>query len=357
MMLNRIIFTAAVIVLFAALQVSAEDARRTPVVKVVEQNSNAVVNISTERVVLLGQQPAWGSYGSEFDRVFQQFSNNLAQSQTIKQKGVGSGVILDKAGIIVTNAHVVNMASNIIVVLNDGVSIEGKVAYVSPSDDLAIIKIEPDRDLPEVKLAASGDIMVGETVVAIGNPMGLENSVNMGIVSGKNRNIANTNGEILFAGLIQTDAPINPGSSGGALFNLDGELMGINLAVIQNSQSIGFAIPSEKIRKILDDYKSDLVSASEQNKKDAQANNIAAPDKRSIPQLLRMRGQTYGQEPDISDKGDSYEIKMNIEGLDKSKIRQRLNHLFLKTLILKVYHLVIHFASALFEASSILSNL
>lgn len=226
--------------------------RETPIVGLVRQNAGAVVNIATEQIVLLRESPAWGPYGSEFDSLFDQFFG--ARSRALKLKSVGSGVIIDDQGIVVTNAHVVHMAKNIFVILNDGTSVSGKLVYENIHSDLALIKIKPSKPLTKVVLARDDDIIIGETVVAIGNPLGLENSVTAGIISGKEREITSLWGQKIASDLLQTDAPINPGNSGGALMNLNGELIGINMAVVQNSQSIGFAIPVKKVREAIAAY-------------------------------------------------------------------------------------------------------
>ncbi len=230
----------------------AVNPRETPVVKVVRENAAAVVNISTEHIILLRENPAWGNYGSEFDFLFDQFFGLHQRTRALKLNSVGSGVVVDSNGIIVTNAHVVHMASNIFVVLNDGTSAAGKVVYENPRADLALIRVDPPKPLKAVSLGQDDDVMIGETVVAIGNPLGLENSVSAGVISGKDREVYSSRDEKVSEGLIQTDAPINPGNSGGALFNLAGELIGINVAVVQNSQSIGFAIPVKKVRGAID---------------------------------------------------------------------------------------------------------
>jgi len=228
--------------------------RRTPVVEVIQENAAAVVNISTEQIVLLQENPYWRGYGDEFDLLFGQFFSGYSSMHALKLKSVGSGVILDKQGIIITNAHVVNMASNVFVILSDGASVEGQVVYEDLKQDLALVKIIPSHSLKEIKLGKPQDIIVGETAIAIGNPLGLENSVTVGVVSGKNRELYLPGSDVICKELIQTDTPINPGNSGGALLNLDGELMGINVAVVQDSQSIGFAIPVERITEILGNY-------------------------------------------------------------------------------------------------------
>ncbi len=231
-----------------------ENPRETPVVKIVRENAASVVNISTERIVLLRNNPFWGTYGSDFDSLFDQFFGYYRPTRALKLKSVGSGVMIDKGGLIVTNAHVVHMASNIYVIFNDSRSVPGEVVYENPREDLALIKIDSSTPLPEVRLGKTDDIMIGETVVAIGNPLGLENSVTVGVISGKDRSLYSQGGETITDGLLQTDAPINPGNSGGALLNLNGELVGVNVAVVQNSQSIGFATPVEKVKEALEGY-------------------------------------------------------------------------------------------------------
>lgn len=242
------------LVIAAALTISAGDARagtsrNTPAVKVVKDWSPSVVNIGTEQIVVLQQQPYWKAYGTAFDEFFRQYAQQPVN--TMKLKGVGSGVIVSKDGLIVTNLHVIKMATKVYVVFSDGTTAEASVPAVSPNDDIAILRISTDKKLKPVKFA--DDVTIGETVISIGNAFGLENSVSGGIVSGTNRAFTLPDG-FIYRGLIQTDSPINIGSSGGALFNLDGELAGINLAVVQGAQSIGFAIPSARVKDILNQY-------------------------------------------------------------------------------------------------------
>jgi S1-C subfamily serine protease/HSP20 family molecular chaperone IbpA len=238
----------------AVMAANQTNNRETPVVKVVKDNGPVVVNISTEHTLLLRDNPFWGSAGDESDLLFEQFFGTYGYSGTLKLKSVGSGVILDKDGLIVTNAHVVHRASGIIVILSNGTQVAGELVYENRADDLALVKIS-SPDLVSAKLGKSGDLMIGETTVAIGNPLGLENSVTVGVVSGKDRQLYISGGEPLLDGLIQTDAPINAGNSGGALFNLDGELIGINVAMVADSQGIGFAIPVEKIQEAFQSFK------------------------------------------------------------------------------------------------------
>lgn len=212
---NRILIIVCLITLVNNVcYCASKSPRETPVVKVIRENAAAVLNISTERIIYLRERPLWGYYDNAFDMFFDRF---IGRTYAMKYKSVGSGVVVDKDGLIVTNAHVVNMASNIIVILNDGTEMVGQVVYLNAEDDLAIVKISPPKSIKEVRLGKAKDIMVGETVIAIGNPMGLENSVTVGVLSGKNRKFYTPGGEGIFDGLLQTDAPINPGNSGGAL--------------------------------------------------------------------------------------------------------------------------------------------
>jgi serine protease Do len=239
----------AFLCLLASAAEAGESLRETPAVKVFRECSPSVVNISTERVVFLRQQPLWGNYGNVFDDYFNQYSSAVG---AMKLPSLGSGVVVSEDGLIATNAHVIQMASKIIVILQDGSSLEARVIGTDVSDDIALIKVDPPKPLKPVKFAK--DVLVGETVVAIGNPFGLQNSVSSGIISGTNRSCFVNGLSRPYQGLIQTDASINPGSSGGGLLNLDGELVGINLSIVQNAQNIGFVIPNSKIAAMLKEY-------------------------------------------------------------------------------------------------------
>jgi len=238
---------------FGAPASEASSKRDSAVVDVVRDWGPNVVNIGTEKVVLLRQQPSWRGYGHEYDAVFQNFFGPQMVSP-VKVKSIGSGVILDSTGLIVTNAHVVNMANKVYVTLSDGVSVEGTIIVVDQPDDLALVKINPPHPMKDMKMIDAKDVLVGETVIAIGNPLGLENSVSAGVVSGKKRIFGNPQQGVIMNDLLQTDAAINAGNSGGALLNLDGELVGVNLAVAQNAVNIGFAVPSDKIKALVEQY-------------------------------------------------------------------------------------------------------
>ncbi|WP_054955913.1 S1C family serine protease [Paenibacillus dakarensis] len=232
------------------------------VASVVDQASPAVTLIKTFVNSSNGQN------GSNMDDpLFRYFfgdqsnrSNNNDSSQGSSQlqpSGIGSGFIFDKSGYILTNEHVVHGADVIQVTLQDNKKpYEAKLLGSSYELDLAVLKIEGDREFPAVKLGNSDDLKVGEWLVAIGNPQGFEHTVTAGVLSSKEReiDIQGTNGEEdrNYEHLLQTDASINPGNSGGPLLNLKGEVIGMNVAVSAQAQGIGFAIPSKTISEVLD---------------------------------------------------------------------------------------------------------
>jgi len=165
----------------------------------------------------------------------------------VKRRGLGSGFILDHAGHVVTNAHVVENATTLRVTLSDGREFDAKVKGRDRRLDLAILELRGARDLPQAPLGASEPLRVGEYVVAIGNPFGLGNTVTMGIVSAKGRAL----GAGPYDDFIQTDASINPGNSGGPLFDVRGQVVGISTAIAATGQGIGFAIPVDALKDVL----------------------------------------------------------------------------------------------------------
>ncbi|MCC6420838.1 MAG: trypsin-like peptidase domain-containing protein, partial [Gemmataceae bacterium] len=201
-------------------------ARRTPIVALVERVKGAVVNIHSERTVR-----APGSAEA--------LASAPAQSRI---NGMGTGLVIDPRGYIVTNHHVVEDVNVIRVRLADGSSVSAIVLARSHENDLALLKIDVKTALPTMPLGTAQDLMVGETVVAVGNPYGYEHTVSQGIVSAIKRDVS-LNKEMSYKALIQTDASINPGNSGGPLLNIHGELIGINVAIRAGAQGIGFAIP------------------------------------------------------------------------------------------------------------------
>jgi serine protease Do len=162
---------------------------------------------------------------------------------------MGTGVILDQRGYILTNHHVVDKVQGIEVHLLDGTSYPGRVLQADPAMDLAVLKVEAGRPLPAIAIGSSSDLMVGEDVITIGNAFGYENTASVGIISALKRNVTLSDDQV-YRNLIQTDACINPGNSGGPLINIDGELIGINVAVRAGAQGIGFALPIDDIKPI-----------------------------------------------------------------------------------------------------------
>jgi serine protease Do len=205
------------------------------------------VNIDTVRMVT-SQFPSFQDpiFERFFGRDFEEFR------RTIPQKGTGSGFIINQEGYVLTNEHVVRKADNIKVTLSDGREFDGEVIGSDVTSDMAIVKIKADH-LPSVTLGNSDELRVGEIVIAIGNPYGLQQTVTMGVVSAKGRSIpAGTEGQV-YRNFIQTDTAINPGNSGGPLLNIKGEVVGINTAIIPYAQGIGFAIPINIAKKNIDD--------------------------------------------------------------------------------------------------------
>lgn len=218
-----------------------------PIVEIVKRSSPAVVNIDTERIITR-------SYGFPFelDPFFEEFFGQMMPrgTQRIPQRAKGSGFIVSDEGYILTNNHVIDEADNIKVTLMDGRSFDARKVGQDPTFDLAVIKIKAD-DLPVLELGDSDRLEVGEWVVAIGNPLGFENSVTAGVVSAKNRTLQAA--DINFQGFLQTDAAINPGNSGGPLIDLNGKAVGINTAIVPYAQGIGFAVPINMAKQVMDD--------------------------------------------------------------------------------------------------------
>ncbi|MGD1999400.1 MAG: trypsin-like peptidase domain-containing protein, partial [Desulfobacterales bacterium] len=186
-----------------------------------------------------------------FDSFFKDFFDPYLERQP-ERSTLGSGVILDgKRGLIITNAHVIANAGTIKVTLRDEREFEAEIVGADPDFDLAVLRIQSKALLPEVKMGSSDDLMIGETVIAIGNPFGFSHTVTTGVISAIDRSIRTD--DRVFHEFIQIDASINPGNSGGPLLNINGELIGINTAIYAKAQGIGFAIPISKTRKIISD--------------------------------------------------------------------------------------------------------
>ncbi len=212
--------------------------------KIAKNTLPAVVNISTTQVVKVPAYPFGGFNNNDpLNRFFHQFFDNMPQNRT--EHALGSGCIISPDGYIITNYHVIRRATTIKVkLLNTNEVYTGKVAGKDPQADIALIKIKPNHKLPFLKLGNSDKMRIGQWVLAVGNPFGLNGTVTAGIVSAKGRVI----GEGAFDHFIQTDASINPGNSGGPLINLDGNIIGINTAIVAGGQGIGFAIPINMVK-------------------------------------------------------------------------------------------------------------
>ena len=231
------------IALAIAAPTAAESLRRTPVVQVVERVRQAVVNLTARQVVTVRRR-------SLFDDLFPEFAP--PGSEVYTSQSLGSGVLISADGLIVTNEHVIGGAAEIKVRFADGKSMEAEVIGSDADADLAVLRV-PARGRPHLPLAEQDDSMIGETVIAIGNPLGLESTVTVGVLSARDRTVTSPSTHRVYTDFLQTDASINPGNSGGALVDLDGRLIGINTAIIGDAQGIGFAIPAKRVRRVVND--------------------------------------------------------------------------------------------------------
>jgi serine protease Do len=226
-------------------QISADENlsfdRETPVVRVYQKTHKAVVNISGERLVAVPVEPRfdWPDMFDHWGPIFQE-----------QLPVLGSGVVVHEDGYIITNAHVTKDTEKIRVAFSDGREFPARVVSEDESTDLAVLQITTSEKLPFIRLGRSRDLMIGETMIAIGNPYGYSHTLTTGVVSAVERDIKIEEGFWL-RGLIQTDAPINPGNSGGPLLNINGELIGINSAIRAEAENIGFAIPVDALAENL----------------------------------------------------------------------------------------------------------
>jgi len=207
---------------------AASSDRMTPVVRAVRGASPSVVNIQGQKSIA---------------------DANSNSSGTRQVNGMGTGVVIDPRGYILTNHHVVDGVRRINVTLHTGQTYVAKVLARDAETDLAVISIRTPGTLPVINLGTSQDLMAGETVIAVGNAFGYENTVTTGIISALHRNVQ-VNETQQYLDLVQTDASINPGNSGGPLLNIDGEMIGVNVAVRAGAQGIGFAIPIDKALEV-----------------------------------------------------------------------------------------------------------
>ena len=244
--------TIKLLVIFFSLsfisQVIAKDAPSS-FADLAERLMPSVVNISTTTTVVTNSNPFPGFQfppGSPFEDMFKEFRT----PQKRKASALGSGFIIDKKGIVVTNNHVIQDAEDIVVTVNGEKEYKAKIVGKDPLSDLAVLQIESKDQFTPVKFGDSDKARIGDWVIAIGNPFGLGGTVTAGIISARNRSI----GLSRYEDYIQTDASINSGNSGGPLFDMDGNVIGINTAILGKGGSIGigFSIPSNSAKKVID---------------------------------------------------------------------------------------------------------
>ncbi len=244
-MIIRLLFTSlalGVFTVFASPTLSAAQERPHDFVELSERLSPAVVNISTAQTVEIDNDNRAFPKGSPLEK-FNDFFGNGGDKNRIA-RSLGSGFVIDKAGFIVTNNHVIEGADEIEVAFPDGATFEARLIGRDPSTDIALLKIDAGQDIPFVNFAGIDSAKVGEWVIAIGNPLGYSSSVAVGIVSARHRQMSMTN----YDDFIQTDVAINKGNSGGPLFNMDGDVVGVNTAIVSPtgySVGLSFSIPAD----------------------------------------------------------------------------------------------------------------
>ncbi len=233
-----VLATAAIIVAFSAISradevLASRKVRITPTVRAIDRVLQSIVNLSTQTKVV-GE-----TYGER----------NAGDNDFI----IGSGTIIDSSGLVVTNSHVVRRAARINVRLADGRKFTARELASDSQNDLALLQIEPPPgkdSLRVIPLAVPGDLMLGETVITVGNPYGLGSTISRGVLSAVGRRVTE-DGKVIFSDLLQTDAPIYPGGSGGPLINLAGEMIGVTAAIHREAKGIGFAIPLTRVLNVL----------------------------------------------------------------------------------------------------------
>jgi serine protease Do len=250
-------FWTVVLTVFLLITSSAAHARAPEsVADLAEGLIDSVVNISTSQTVKgsrsipMPQVPEGSPFKEFFEEFFDQQFNNQQNQAPRRVNSLGSGFIIDSSGIIVTNYHVIEGADEIEVIFNDGSKLDAEILGRDDKTDIAVLKVEPSKPLKALSFEENPSLRVGDWVMAIGNPFGLGGTVTVGIVSAMNRDI----GSGPYDAFIQTDASINRGNSGGPLFNMDGEVIGINTAIISpsgGSIGIGFAVPSETAKEVI----------------------------------------------------------------------------------------------------------
>jgi serine protease Do len=245
--------TARESVVATAAAVSVPEALQQSFVGVADHVRPAVVHLGTIQRAKMQRGPSAppGIDDPFFKDFFNQFfgSEGPAPRSEFRQPGLGSGVIIDKRGLVLTNFHVVKGADEITIRLSDKKEYRGQILGTDPKTDLAVVRFQPDHGLTVAQLGNSDALRVGEWAIAIGNPFGLDQTVTVGVISATGRSDV---GIATYENFIQTDASINPGNSGGPLVNLKGEVVGINTAIVAAGQGIGFAIPINMVKRVID---------------------------------------------------------------------------------------------------------
>ncbi len=224
------------------------EGRRTAIVEAIEKARPAVVSVYAQ---INTAAPRY-SHNPFHDDFFDRFFGDIYRRRARPGLSLGSGVIVDGAqGLLVTNEHVVRDASSITVTLTDGSELPAEIVGADARFDLAVLKVNSRQKLPELPLAVGDELMIGETVIAIGNPFGLSHTATTGVVSATGRAMPGSRDSAeALRDLIQTDASINPGNSGGPLLNVHAEVVGINTAILAGGEGLGFAIPADQVRRI-----------------------------------------------------------------------------------------------------------
>src|SRR3989475_7178069 len=237
----------------APAPIATADALQAAFVSVAERVRPAVVHIGTLQV-MRGRRPPMIPGPKADDPFFKDFFDQFfgrggpGRREEFRQPGLGSGVIVDKRGYVLTNFHVIRGADSVTVKLTSGKELQGRIVGTDAKTDLAIVKFQPEGEVRVATLADSDTLRVGEWAIAIGNPFGLDQTVTVGVVSATGRADV---GIATYENFIQTDASINPGNSGGPLVNLRGEVIGINTAIVATGQGIGFAIPANMVKRVI----------------------------------------------------------------------------------------------------------
>jgi serine protease Do len=237
----------------AATGIALAEALQLGFVDVAQQVRPAVVHLGTIQRAKSRRGPnlPQGNDDPFFRDFFNQFfgSEGPDSRSEFRRPGLGSGVIIDKRGLVLTNFHVVKGADEILIRLSDKREYRGQILGTDPKTDLAVVKFQPDHELTVATLGNSDALRVGEWAIAIGNPFGLDQTVTVGVISATGRSDV---GIATYENFIQTDASINPGNSGGPLVNLKGQVVGVNTAIVAAGQGIGFAIPINMVKRVVD---------------------------------------------------------------------------------------------------------